>query len=256
MSICHRKALSEYVCMWNYTSIPGRALTQPLHEYPASFARVSNTIFLLINVYILIFLWLPCSSIHAHTFLHPDIHGGVVAPVFAHAFAANAFVDKPVSKYFSARVSLNKPSHEYSFASKFLGKFSSVHVSASTCFGICLPIHIWRYTCLKIRIHTRLCMRIQVQRLSPFTFLFYLYLFSLDSAAISIHKKRKQWGRRMPSKQIMALIWMNSGWVFFSWYCPSCSCDMHMTLYVSIWGLRSSASSPPLPMSQKDDKGI
>lgn len=124
-------------------------------------------------------------------------------------------MNKPVNKYFSARVSLNKCSHEYSFASKFLDKFSSVHVSASTCFGICLPIHIWRYTCLKIHIHMRLCMRIQVQRISPFTLLFYLYLFSLDSAAISIHKKRKQWGRRMPSKQIMALIRMNSGGVFF-----------------------------------------
>lgn len=47
-------------------------------------------------------------------------------------------------------------------------------------------------------------------------FFFYLHLFSLDSAAISIHTKSKQWGRRMSSKQIMALIQMNSGGVFFS----------------------------------------
>ena len=85
---------------------------------------------------------LPCSSIRAHTFPHPGIHGEIVAPVFKYEFAANVFVDKPVNKYFPARVSLNKCSHEYSFTNKFLDKSSSVHISACTCFGICLPIHI------------------------------------------------------------------------------------------------------------------
>lgn len=169
--------------------------------------------------FIFAFLFTCCllsSSTHAHAFPDAGIHGGAVAPVFTYEFAANAFVDKPVNKYFPARVSLNKCSHEYSFASKFLDKSSSVHISASTCFGICLPIGIWRYTCLKIHIHMWLCMRMQVQRISPRAFLFYLHLFSLDSAAISIQKKSKQWGRRVPSKQITALIQMNSGGVFFS----------------------------------------
>lgn len=136
-----------------------------LHEYQTPFS--SHFIFGLLFA-----CCLPCSFGHAHTFPHPGIHGGIVAPVFTYEFAANAFVDKPVNNYFPARVSLNKCSHEYSFASKFLDKSSSVDISATTCFGICLPIHIWRYTCLKIHIHMWLCMRMQVQRISPRAFLF------------------------------------------------------------------------------------
>lgn len=143
MSLCHRKALSEFICMCDLTSIPGCALTQTLQEDPAPFAWVPNTIFLSLHICIFICLLLALLTCTQTHLLSLGIHGGMmIAIVFTGEFPAKAFMDKPVNKYFPASVSLNKCPHECSFASKFLDKSSSVHISASTCFGICLPIRI------------------------------------------------------------------------------------------------------------------
>lgn len=206
--------LSQESPIWIHLHVPSHQRRRSCTHTILS-AWASNTIFLSFHIFVLIcsllvLLIRSCTLI----FLHPGIYGGIVEPVFTYEFAVNASIDKPVNKYFPVRLPSNKCSHECSFASKFLDKSSSVHISAGTCFGICLPIGIWRYTGLKIHIHTWLCMRMQVQRMSPHTFLFYPHLFSLDSAAISFHTKSKQWGRRRPSKQIMALIQVNSGEAF------------------------------------------